>query len=163
MEEHYEQAANVASAIEFCPHCGTPLGMREESMEEVRLEHLQARGQEGRLCALEYNGDPIADLHRVLTDSATQPDIDFYVSCGAHEEKPGKMSIDIDAGIELLRITPPHKFIFVGDAGEDIGYLSWESGQLSFNGNIEESAKVFFEFLKSYVDEYITRNNGWGG
>lgn len=47
MEEYYEQTANAASAIEFCPNCGTPLGM---------------------------------------TDSATQPDIDFYVPCDVIEE-----------------------------------------------------------------------------
>lgn len=64
-----------------------------------------------------------------------------------------------DAGIELLRITPSHKFIFVGDALEEIGCLSWEDGQLSFSGNIEEPAKVFFQFLKPYVDGYIAGSN----
>lgn len=78
-----------------------------------------------------------------MTDSAAQPDIDFYVSR--------------DTPAELLRITPSHKFIFVGDAGKDIGYLSWEDGQLSFSGDAEESAKAFFQFLKPYVDEYIAR------
>lgn len=104
MEECYEQTADRASAIEFCPGCGTPLG---------------------------------------VTETATQPDIDFCVSR--------------DIPIELLRITPSYSLIFMSDAPEEIGRLGWEDGQLSFSGNIEESAEMFFQFLKPYVDEYIAR------
>lgn len=38
---------------------------------------------------------------------------------------------------------------------EQIGELNWSSGELKFKGNIEKSAKVFFDFLKPLVDNYI--------
>ena len=38
---------------------------------------------------------------------------------------------------------------------EEVGQLSWTDGELKFEGNIHESAKIFFEYLKPYVDEYI--------
>lgn len=43
----------------------------------------------------------------------------------------------------------------IDGAQEELGYLSWESGQLSFDGNFEESARILFQFLKPYIDEYI--------
>jgi hypothetical protein len=36
-----------------------------------------------------------------------------------------------------------------------IGELNWTTGELVFTGKAQESAKVFFDYLKPYVDEYI--------
>lgn len=33
--------------------------------------------------------------------------------------------------------------------------LDWSTGKLEFSGDLDESAKVFFEFLKPMIDEYI--------
>lgn len=38
---------------------------------------------------------------------------------------------------------------------EVIGELFWDNGVLEFRGNVEESAKIFFEVLKPFVDVYI--------
>ena len=48
----------------------------------------------------------------------------------------------------------PCNIAFHNTDGE-IGKLSWGSGKLEFSGNIEESAKALFEFLKEFVDGYI--------
>ena len=37
----------------------------------------------------------------------------------------------------------------------EIGRLSWETGELVFTGDADESAKIFFDHLKGYVDGYI--------
>jgi len=40
--------------------------------------------------------------------------------------------------------------------GGDIGRISWDEGIMKFEGNAEESARIFFEdCLKPMVDEYI--------
>ena len=39
--------------------------------------------------------------------------------------------------------------------GDNIGELTWENGHLEFEGDIEQSAQIFFEWLKPLVAEYI--------
>ncbi len=40
--------------------------------------------------------------------------------------------------------------------GDNVGKISWEEGTMTFEGNADESARMFFEgFLKPLVDEYI--------
>lgn len=46
-------------------------------------------------------------------------------------------------------------FNFMNKAGERIGKLSWDTGILVFEGEALESAKLFFLFLKPYIDSYI--------
>jgi len=36
-----------------------------------------------------------------------------------------------------------------------VGTLDWSDGVLKFTGDIEESAKLFFEFLKPLMDHYL--------
>lgn len=38
-----------------------------------------------------------------------------------------------------------------------IGQLNWSSGELVFDGNAQESAQVFFDYLKPLMDNYIRR------
>lgn len=69
-----------------------------------------------------------------------------------------EMAVKKDASIEIAKILPSHKFVFVKEidgAQKEIGYISWESGQLSFDGDFEKSARILFQFLKPYIDEYI--------
>lgn len=70
-----------------------------------------------------------------------------------------------DGGFDVTETTrtiefsfkPPTRLVF----GNPPASLSWETGELVFDGeNIHESAKVFFEFLKPYVDEYIAYELG---
>jgi len=44
---------------------------------------------------------------------------------------------------------------FWKDDNIEVGRISWENGELEFKGEIAESAKVFFDFLKPYIDQYI--------
>lgn len=40
--------------------------------------------------------------------------------------------------------------------GDNVGRIFWDKGIMVFEGNAEESAKIFFEeFLKPYIDNYI--------
>ena len=40
--------------------------------------------------------------------------------------------------------------------GNNIGKISWEKGYMTFEGNADESARMFFEgFLKPLIDKYI--------
>ena len=45
--------------------------------------------------------------------------------------------------------------IIMHDANGEVGRLTWGEGELKFTGEADESAMIFFEFLKPYIDEYI--------
>lgn len=52
-------------------------------------------------------------------------------------------------------VPPTYSLKFHGEKGE-VGTLSWETEELQFTGEADESARIFFEyFLKQYVDGYI--------
>jgi hypothetical protein len=52
-------------------------------------------------------------------------------------------------------LKPAHAFTLYDGNGNEVGELSWDSGTLEFEGSAEESAKIFFDWLKHYVDMYI--------
>ena len=54
---------------------------------------------------------------------------------------------------------PYHTLSFHGDNDKEIGLLNWDTGKLAFHGDAKKSAKIFFDFLKPYVDEYIKGQN----
>jgi len=41
------------------------------------------------------------------------------------------------------------------EGDKEIGKLSWENGVMVFEGDMEDSAKKFFDFLKGLTDGYI--------
>ena len=52
-------------------------------------------------------------------------------------------------------IQPIHSILF----GDDIGSLSWDKGYLEFKGDMEQSARIFFDdFIRGYVDAWIEVN-----
>jgi hypothetical protein len=55
-----------------------------------------------------------------------------------------------NSGGTLIEIGPFCEFSFC-----NIGKLSWNNGYMEFEGEAAESAKVFFDFLKPYIDNYI--------
>lgn len=56
--------------------------------------------------------------------------------------------------METVTFDPTIKF--ADPSGEGFtGTLSWESGVFRFEGNAEESARIFFDALKMRIDEYI--------
>ena len=64
--------------------------------------------------------------------------------------------IDNDPNFNIIAsCTPSCNLTFHGAEGKEIAQLNWGDGVMKFSGNIEESAKHFFEFLKPMVDEYI--------
>ncbi len=40
-------------------------------------------------------------------------------------------------------------------SGDTIGELTWENGYFEFKGDTDESAKMFFEYLKGYLDSWM--------
>lgn len=50
---------------------------------------------------------------------------------------------------------PPTTPLSFSDGESEIGNLSWPDGSFKFEGKAEESAVVFFNFLKPLVDNYI--------
>lgn len=70
--------------------------------------------------------------------------------------------ISLDGPIALINEVPiSEQLTFMVDIDEvlqPVGKLSWVDGVFRFEGNAEESAKVFFEYLKRLIDEYIDGN-----
>lgn len=52
-----------------------------------------------------------------------------------------------------LQSTPT--FITFNQAGVEVGHLEVKDGVMSFHGNVEESAKVFFDCVVGQLNEYI--------
>jgi len=64
-------------------------------------------------------------------------------------------TVDKNLSTILNDMQYPRHFIF-SDDNEDIGKLSWDDGELKFEGKAKTSAWIFFGYLKSYIDEYIS-------
>jgi len=47
----------------------------------------------------------------------------------------------------------PRNIIFMGKDNKEVGKLSWDDGIFNFEGEAEKSAKIFFDFLKSWFPE----------
>lgn len=56
---------------------------------------------------------------------------------------------------QLFDGKPPNSLAFMGDDHKEVGRLSWENNILTFKGNAEESAKVFFKYLKQFFDKNV--------
>jgi hypothetical protein len=54
----------------------------------------------------------------------------------------------------LINVKPNYNMIFWNE-NQQIGEIEWNDGVMKFSGNMEESAKVFFEYLKPLMDSYI--------
>jgi len=48
-----------------------------------------------------------------------------------------------------------YSLIFCDETGKEVGWLSFRNGVCDFGGNITESAKLLFEWLKNNIDAYI--------
>ena len=60
-----------------------------------------------------------------------------------------------DDCLNTYDIKSEHRIIFSSDNGDVIGELNWITGELKFTGDIKNSARVFFNCLKVYIDKYI--------
>lgn len=91
----------------------------------------------------------------------------FFAGC--REEPVVSFGTDCDRGIldpnntltfdtnEIAYLTTDYSLssrITFYDVNE-VGWLDWSTGEFEFRGDLDESAKVFFEYLKMLVDEYI--------
>jgi hypothetical protein len=64
------------------------------------------------------------------------------------------------AAVELDVELPPPMNIAFFDGSDTVGVLSWEKGELHFEGEADQSAKMFFEsFLKPYVEGHFKQLN----
>ena len=57
----------------------------------------------------------------------------------------------VPGGTFSIMMPPPPTAITFGNGA----FISWDKGVLRFEGEFDESAKCFLEFLKPYVDAYI--------
>uniref|UniRef100_A0A6M3KAA0 Uncharacterized protein n=1 Tax=viral metagenome TaxID=1070528 RepID=A0A6M3KAA0_9ZZZZ len=64
-----------------------------------------------------------------------------------------------DKLLHITNITPSYSMTFSKD-GKEAGKLEWDEGVFKFTGEVQESAKVFFDFLKPLVDDYIRSKIG---
>lgn len=46
--------------------------------------------------------------------------------------------------INIMNIEPNYTMVFHGDDNEEVGKLDWNDGIMKFEGDTEESAKIFF-------------------
>ncbi len=64
--------------------------------------------------------------------------------------------VDDKIGIGELTIKPTRSLQFCDEANNKVGEFSWEKGIFKFEGNMEESARIFFEyFLKPRMEEEL--------
>jgi len=82
-------------------------------------------------------------------------------------ERWGKMNIELDktgtaymysnnTTISIESPVPPSKITFSSGNDKEIGKLSFRDGTMVFEGNAEESALVFFEYLTGMVNNYMS-------
>lgn len=49
---------------------------------------------------------------------------------------------------------PPCNMVFHGNEQKEVGRITWSKGIVEFSGNVDESAKIFFEHLwRNYVHD----------
>ena len=66
-----------------------------------------------------------------------------------------KNCIPKDKGSNFSTTAEP-EFV-ISDKHEEVGRLIFKDGLLRFEGNIEESVKVFFTFFQQTIDDYIAK------
>ena len=66
----------------------------------------------------------------------------------------GSMTFNNGDWFNIQPLAPDYVHTFQAQ-NEEVGRLSWSSGELQFSGKLHESAKVLFELLKNQVDNYI--------
>ena len=58
--------------------------------------------------------------------------------------------------IRDIKLKLEHNIIFNDmNTGDEVGRLSWNKGKFEFEGDMDESARIFFDYLKGYVDSYL--------
>ena len=69
--------------------------------------------------------------------------------------KPGEYSC-VNAGQFTVHSQQACTNIIIMGVDGEVGRLTWDDGQFAFNGDMAESAQIFFDnFLKPLVDSYI--------
>jgi len=52
----------------------------------------------------------------------------------------------------ISELSHPKNIIFTDEKGTEVGRIDWSDGAVKFTGNVEESARIFFEcLLKQYI------------
>ena len=68
---------------------------------------------------------------------------------------PSAVDINNSASSNKLIInTIPEPVLTFRIGEKDIGNLSWKDGIFKFKGQADNSAQIFFDFLKSYIEKY---------
>ncbi|MBC8179978.1 hypothetical protein H8E88_02530 [candidate division KSB1 bacterium] len=75
------------------------------------------------------------------------------IRCNGEKEKMENIASKTDALTVDFPVPLPTFNFFNGT--ETVGKLSFAGPKMIFTGNADESAKIFFDFLKKYIDPYI--------
>ena len=60
-----------------------------------------------------------------------------------------------DGPFSIVNLLPAHNISF-SNGEKEVGRIDFSTGQMEFSGDIAESAKVFFDYLKdSLIDPYL--------
>jgi hypothetical protein len=58
---------------------------------------------------------------------------------------------------QFSQIEPTYNMVF-SNGDKEVARLEWGTGKLVYSGEMDESAKLFFDFIKPYLDEYMEKN-----
>ena len=82
-------------------------------------------------------------------------------------DKPDYTKLSIEGDFIFFKPDYSIKFIFNKDNGKEIGCLDFNGDKLKFEGDMEESAKIFIEFILNTFNQKIEEikaeawNNGY--
>ncbi len=59
-------------------------------------------------------------------------------------------------GRRLVEPASSYNIVFCKEGGKEVGRIYWDNGVLQFKGKMEESARLFFDFLlEKLIDPYV--------
>jgi len=71
--------------------------------------------------------------------------------------EPGEYSVENSENIvKFTESISPRNVTFMGENNEVVGKLTWDDGIFKFEGEAEESARIFFDSLKLLMPESKT-------
>ena len=68
-----------------------------------------------------------------------------------------QLTVEKDTFLTKVSDSNPHNITFQNADNEQVGKLSWDDGVFKFEGEAEESARIFFKIIQNLVE---TANNG---
>jgi hypothetical protein len=64
-----------------------------------------------------------------------------------------------DFQLVISEPTVPRNIVFFDNNQKEVGRIDWTDGIIKFDGDVDESAKIFFEFLLRETAEKLKKEN----